>query len=473
MASPPSKVSKAKAKKPGIIQRFQEKQKNKHMKLRDDQEALSQQKGRTGINKNYIVGQSPLRSIEVEQKLIEVSIIPIPRLDTFWKVTSIFMDKSKKKRMGVRGEISENKLATLRDEASKTPGSVRMEVQKLLKSYPRKRELYMLSGVCTNKMLQHTKGNLGQVVEGLKLAVHDAATALVSDGITLYNLRNFFDIYFTFLEKLQRVQKRAYDDVKNDMSYGNLRMNLIYAMAITDLLLEKKKSSNDLLAYLGDKFKKSSMAGTHFDFISIKKAMDYINGGMPNKKIGELQADTLIDYVTGILNNLTKIPILEPLVINLLGQIGGSKLTIRLKKSAIVSSKLFFDFKIAMAMREIEPMKKLGKRIYSINLNTIKLVKRRTIKHYSEFDPFMNLGLITEFSVNLYPKKDQAKMLSSTMKVLERVALLDTTEDRKYSNLAGELMDRLDGFINQTEGLRIDDKTDPLEEEKKPEQTNA
>ncbi len=439
--------------------------KKKHLKLRGDQQSLLAANPQ-GLNKNYQIGQHRFRDQETERKLLDAANVPVPKLDVMWQVKDLLKDKSRKKKGLIgRSELTEKKLVQLKEQAEKTPGSTRMEVQNLIKSFPKKRDLYMLSALCTHRMLRHTKGELSNIVSGLRMAVLDASTALLSDGLTLNNLRHFFEIYFAYLEKLQRLQQRAYDLVRNDQAYGALRLNLIYAMQITDLLKEKQKGCNAMLGYLTEKFNKSSMANTHFDFLTIKKAVDYINGGMPMKKLAQGQADKIVEYVAGITNTLAKIPVLDPLVNELMKALASTKINMRMQQVAIFSSRLFFEFKIAVTMHDIDTMKKLAKRIYSVNLKMLKTVRNRSIRHASEFDPYLNLALITEFSLNLYKPTERNKMVSAAMKVLERVALLDGSDDRRFMQMSDELMSRLDGLLDADPNLKLDMESDPLADE--------
>ena len=439
----------------------------KKFQIRKDQEEILESKPQ-GFNKNYVIGQSRLRDPELEMKLLAATIVPVPKLDPFWKVTSVFLDKRKRNaRKSMFGnEFNQTRVDKLKDLAKKTPGSVRLEVQKMLKSHPRERDLYMLSAVCTNRMLKNTRADIKDVVDGMVLGVIDGAIGVVSDGLSINNLQNFFEVYFAFLEKLKRYQERTYDLVRNDTGYGPLRMNLAYALQITDLLYEKQEACLGMLAVMAKNFNKSSLAHVRFDFLSLNKAVNYINAGMPTKKLGDLgTAEEFVNNVLGMLQTLVKVPLLDPLVDQISKHLSTSKPGMRIKIVGIHSARLFFEFKLAIILRDMENMKILARRLFKLNLAMIRAVKNRTIAAKSEFEPYLNLGTVVEFSINLFPKQEQEIMVKTAIKILERTPLLDTTDDRRFAKQCDQMAIQLDAMAHGDLGLRMDPNFDPFRDE--------
>ncbi|MDX2470882.1 MAG: hypothetical protein QNL04_09950 [SAR324 cluster bacterium] len=426
------------------------KKRYKKMNVRKDQEAFLEKKSE-GFNKDFVFGQSKLRDVGTEHSLVDATIVLIPKIDSYWKVASLFA-KKKKMKMNLKGDLSDKKLDQLKDTAQKTPGSTKMEIQRLLNLHPRSRDLYMLSAICTNKMLQNTRGENKDIVDGLKLGVIDAATAVVSDGLSLYNLQHFFEIYFRYLEKLKRHQQSVYEMVNNDGPYANLRMNLSYAMQINDLLFEKKEGCANMLAFISKSFNKSSQMHTRFDLLSIKRAVEYIKAGLPTKKMEHGTADEMVNMTMGILQTLVKVPILEPFVDQAIKYLGSTTPAMRLKIVGVHSSRLLFEFRLAVILREVETMKKLGYRVFKLNLAMIKSVKKRSIRHQSEFAPYQNLINAIEFSAAVMNKSTLIEMCEIAIKWLSNVGGLDTSKEYKYVKIAEEAILRIDALIHSDIG---------------------
>ncbi len=455
---PPPNAAAKKAKKSNF----------KAIKIRRDQiEAMGDR--RWGINGSYVIGRTHLRNPEAERRLLRATIIPLPELDPFWKVLSL-RKISMKTNAKSNAELSEKKVEKLKIQATLTPGSVRLELLKLMRKYPKSEELFLINGVATFYMLKNTLGHLQEVVEGLRLATRDAAAALVTDNISLANMKAFFEIYFGFLEKLVLLQKRTLIPFKGDMQYGNLVKNLDYGVQINELLLDKRKEANNMISFLATNFNRSSIANPTFGLLTIKKAVDYVNAGMGQKKMDHGTADEMVEFAYGIMKVLVKIPALESIVQDMLKFMASTRTDFRLQHVSILSNKLFFEFKILMILRELDRMRTLARRLFRINLNMIKVVKNRSIQKPVEFEPFLNLALITEFSLNLFPKEEQEEMLSTSFKLLERVTLLDQTDKRTYMTEAAKLMGRLDHLLENDKTLQVDHSIDPFADKQAPQE---
>ncbi|MDX2471790.1 MAG: hypothetical protein QNL04_14565, partial [SAR324 cluster bacterium] len=432
------------------IAKLEQKEKEKRYKklaIRKDQEVFLEKKP-DGFNKGFVFGQSRIRDQRVEKEIVGATLVLIPNVDPYWKVDNIFKKKkSIKSQLIFKSEISEKKLEKLRESAPKTPGATRMEVKKFLEVNHRNRDLYMLSAICTNKMLKNTKGEKKDIVDGLKLAVIDAATAVVSDGLSLYNLQHFFEIYFRFLEQLKVYQTRVYASVNSEGPYAELRVNLSNAMQINDLLYEKKEGCFNMLSFVSKNFNKSSQMHTRFDLLSIRRGVEYINAGLATKKMELGTAEEVINTVMGILTTLVKVPILEPFIEQATKYLGGSNSTMKLKVVGIHSSRLLFEFRVAVILREMDTMKKLARRVFQLNLALIKTVKKRSIRHQSEYDPYQNLAHAIEFSANVMDKSTQETMIKTAVKWLGNVSALDSSKDIKFARNADETILRLDALL--------------------------
>ena len=437
------------------------KAKFRNVKLRKDQEDALKV-NRYGINKGYVVGRTPLRDVGLERTILKISIIPVPSLDPFWKIKNLHRTTNRAS-LNRSNEVPEKKLARFRDMATKTPGHTRMEVLKLIRKHPKNEHLYMICGVSTFHMLQNSVGNLEEIVLAMEMAMRDTAMSIITDGVSLFNLKSFFEVYFGFLEKLGTLQKRIFKKVQNQTHYGSLLKNLDYSVQITDLLLEKRKEAMGLVTLLSNNFNKTSIANPVFDFLTIKRAMDYTNAGVPQKKMDQGTAEQIIEYTFGIIKVLTKIPILEPIVSQLIKYLSSDKTDFRLQYVSILSNKFFFEFKLNMILRDLDHMRLVGRKIFMMNLNLLKGIPNRSVQKNYEFEPYLNIALITEFALNLYTKSEQEYMLSVSFKLLEKVTMLDQTEKRSFMTEAASLMRRLDHLMDADRTLNMDHSMDPFQ----------
>ncbi len=435
--------------------------KHRPIRLIKDQEAFLA-KNRYGINQGYILGRTPLRSIEVERKFLRVTVIPVPSLDPTWKINNLHKSGNRSRGRKNNADLSQKKIAHFRDMAFKTPGTIRLEVNKLIRKYPKNENLYMVSGISTYLMLKNSVGEGQDIIDGMQLALRDATAAILTNGITLFNLKAFFEVYFGFLEKLVVIQKRAWQPHKNELHYGTLLKNIDYAVQIVELLAEKNKEAFNLIGNLTKNFNKTSIANPSFEFLVIKRAMDYLNAGMGAKKMDQGTADQVVEWSFAIVKVLSKIPILEPIVQELIRYLSSSKTEFRLQYVSILSNRFFFEFKLNMILRELDKMRAIGRKIFTLNRSLLANFPNRSIQKNFEFEPYLNIALITEFALNLFKKSEQELMLSVSYKLLERVTLLDHTEKRIYMKEASDLMRRLDHLLDADNDLTVDHSIDPF-----------
>lgn len=164
---------------------------------------------------------------ELLKKIKESLTIPIPDRDESWQIEGLTNPlKSEKKILGIfkKKSLSPEELKDLRKSALQSPGNTRTKIHKLKKQYPDNSVLFMLSAVCTHGMLMNSS-NQREVLRGLKIATKEAATALLSNGISVYNCDNFFKIYFSYIDRHKRFQIKPSIPLKSIPGWTTTRAN--------------------------------------------------------------------------------------------------------------------------------------------------------------------------------------------------------------------------------------------------------
>ena len=203
---------------------------------------------------------------------------------------------------------------------------------------------------------------------------------------------------------------------------------------------------------------------TRFDLLSIRRAVEYIKAGLPTKKMDHGTADEVVNMIMGILQTLVKVPMLEPFIEEAVKYLGATSPAMKLKIVGIHSARLLFEFRVAVILRDTDTMKKLAHRVFKLNLGMIKTVKKRSIRHQSEFAPYQNLIYAIEFSSTVLNKSDLISMSEIAMKWLSNVGALDTSKEMKYVKIAEEAILNLDAIMHSNIAATKTLNTEPVEE---------
>ncbi len=373
---------------------------------------------------------------ELIKRIKEVSAIPVPKGDEFWQIEKVAINTSEKKFLGIfkRKTLSQEEIKDLRKSAVQSPGNTRTRINKLKKQYPNNPVLYMLSAICTNGMLLNSS-NQKEVFRGLKTSAKEAAMALVSNGVSVYNCENFFRIYFTMLDRFKRQQIKVYERVTQDPRLDKYKQELIITMQLSDQLMSDKSRIFNVLNHLKKKLK-SSLYAASFSFKMISDAAKYIELGKPKEKMAMGTASEIIAYMYALCVAFARIPFLTALVDEILELLPDANKALLLRKISIRSVRNFAYFRLATTEGDRETMARLGKQIFKDNLTGVQKLEGQSLYQSFETDPFFNLAFIAEMTAGLYKKDDHDKILDTAIRAVESVVKRDMSKNHVFTETA-------------------------------------
>lgn len=374
---------------------------------------------------------------ELIKKFKESLSLPIPTKDDFWVIEGLTNPlKSEKKILGIfkKKSLSPEELKDLRKSAIQSPGNTRTKIQKLKKQYPNNSILYMLSAICTHGMLMNSS-NQREVLRGLKLATKEAATSLLSNGISVYNCDNFFKIYFSFIDRLKRYQIKNFDTAKIDPRLENYKNQLMSAMQVVDQLSSEKSKVLNVINHMKKKLK-SSQYIVIFDFMRIKEAIRHIETGNPKEKVLTGTAAEVIAYIYALGIAFARTPVLWCLLDELLKLFPDAIRSLLIRKISINSIRNFLKFKISAIEMDRDNMAKIGKLILKDNMLGVQKLEGQSLYQSYETDPFFNIAFIAEMSVGLYKDDDHRKIIDTAISAIDSLIKRDMSKNHVFTEPA-------------------------------------
>jgi len=378
------------------------------------------------------------------EKIKESVNVPIPNKDPFWKIEGQKNSaKTGQKILGLikKRSLSEEEITDLRKLAIQSPGNTRTKIQKLKKQYPTNAGLLLLSAICSYGMLLNSS-NQSEVLKGLKHATKEAATALMSDEVSLYNCEQFFRIYFAFLDRFKREQIKTHNKLNHDPRLDSSRRELLNAINITEQLLIDKSKLENTLNHLKKKLKSSKYI-SNFDHMLIKKASNHIVNGNPKEKCELGTAIETIAFVHALTASFARIPILFPLVDMILSNLPDTNKSFFLRIISIKSSRNFLMFRIASAEGDREKMARLGKTLLKENMEGMQKMENQPLYQPFEADSFFNLAFVAQLTAGLYANQDYGKILEMAIEAMDTIIKYDNSNNHVFTEPATRLSRKL------------------------------
>jgi len=383
----------------------------------------------------------PTGSFEVNPELIkkikEALATPLIEKDEFWAIQEISSaSKSDSKLLGLfkKKSLSPEEIKDLRKSAIQAPGNTRARIQKLKKQYPSNGVLFMLSAICTHGMLLNSS-NQKEVLRGLKIATKEAAIALSSNGISVYNCDNFFKIYFTFVDRFKRFQIKTYDTIKIDPRLDNQKNKLMSAMQIVDQLSSEKSKVLNVINHMKKKLK-SSQYIVVFDFLRIKEAIRHIENGEIKQRVLIGTAAEVVAYVYALAIAFARTPILWGLTEELLKLFPETNRSLLLRRISVNSIRNFLKFKLATIEMDRDNMALIGKKILKESMHGVQKLEGQSLYQSYETDPFFNIAFIAEMTVGLYKEDDHRKIIDTAISAIDSLIKRDMSKNHVFTEPA-------------------------------------
>lgn len=373
---------------------------------------------------------------ELLKRINDSTTLPIPARDDFWRIEKLSGPINDKKILGFfkRRGISQDEINDLRKSASQSPGNTRTRITKLKKQYPNNPTLFMLSAICTQGMLLNSS-NQKEVLRGLKVSAKEAALALISNGISVYNCENFFKIYFAMLDRFKRQQVKTYEEVIQDPRLENYKKKLVAAMRISDQMISDKSRVFNVLNHLKKKLK-SSLYAAYFSFNMIRDAAKYVELGKPKEKMSMGTASEIVAYIYALTVAFARIPFLTTLVDEILELLPDAHKPILLRKISIRSVRNFSAFRIATIEGDRESMGKIGKIIFKENFAGVQKLEGQSLYQAYETDPFFNLAYVAELTLGIFKPEDHAKIMENAIQAIDNVIKRDMSKNHIFTEAA-------------------------------------
>lgn len=377
-------------------------------------------------------------------KVKEAISIPVPQKQKFWEIEPVNDDKkNRKKILGIikRRALREDEIEDLKKTVLQSPGNTQVKIVKLRKKHANNGMLLMLSAICTHGMVLNSS-NKDEALTGYKMATREAAMALLSDQISLYNIEMFFKIYFAYLDRFRRFQVKVYEEMLEEPRLDGTKREFLNTIQIVEQLFAEKKDIQKIINRLKNRIK-SSMYSSTIDFMLIKEVTHHIvNGDLSQKnKLGT--ASETIAYIHAIANAFARIPLLFPVVDKILAQLPEVHKSFLLRKISINSTRNFVKYKMAAAEGDKEVMSKIGKTLLRENTFAVTKMEGQSLYHPYETDPFFNLAFLAELSYGLYSDIDHQEMVESAIAAMDAVISHDMSKNHIFTETANRISQKL------------------------------
>lgn len=389
-------------------------------------------------------GTTGLIDPELLQNVKAAISFPDPNKNHSWKLSPVNLDVKQRKRfLGVfkKRSLSEDVVRDLQQTVKQSPGNTRVRIRKLRKKYPDNGQLLMFSAMSTFGMILNSS-NREASLGGYQAAVKEAATALLSNQISLSNVEMFFRIYFSYLDRFKRFQITVYEDMVQEPRLESLRREFLNSIQIIEQLFSEKASIQKIINNLKKRMK-SSLHASNIDFMLIKEIAHHIvNGELAEKnKLGT--ASEAIAYIHAIANTFARIPILSPVVDCILKQLPEMHKSFLLRKVSINSTRNFVKYKIAAAEGETELMLKIAKTILRENSFGITKLEGQSLYQPYETDVFFNLAYLAELSKGLFNDTDHQEIVDLAIRAIDTVISHDMSKNHVFTETANKLSHKL------------------------------
>ncbi len=386
------------------------------------------------------------KSVEsaVSTRLKEALAIPVIGKSDYWHLEDLsesaknagLLSKILKKK-----EIGLDEINDLKKEAVQSPGNTRAKIQRLKKLHPDNSELYMLSAICANGMLMNSS-NRDEVLRGLKFAVREAATCLLSNGISLYNCDSFFRIYFVMLERLKRAQSKILDSMGDDSRLRGSRAQLATAAKSVDFLLSEKTKVNNIINHLKKKLKSSNFVA-HFTPDDIKSTAHLIEKGATKDPTKFGSSAEMMSYIYALTLTFAHTPLLTRLVDKILLLLPDKETSLLCRKVSINSVRRFAMLKLAMAEGERDEMVGYARSILKENLMGISKFGGQALYHSYEADMFLNIAYVAQLTPGLFQPKEYLELVDKALNALQTLIDKDMSKGHVYTESANTHIRRL------------------------------
>jgi hypothetical protein len=378
--------------------------------------------------------------------------LPLPFKIDYWRLEASTAPSSKKSILGIfkRKEFSEEEMSKLRQEAETAPGQARVKIQMLGNKFASNTSLMMLSAYCTYRMVLNS-ANRKEVLGGLKTATKEAAVALMSDGISLYNVEAFFTIYFEYLSRLKRFQVATYKPLREGGTHKEHTKNLATAIKVCDSLFEEKSRATKVLHQVRGKFKSSSYT-LPWEFADIQTAGKMVEQSDYKVPCGPAEARELLFYSLALTETFARIPILFPLVESILKLAPESTQSLLLRKNSIQITQVFSQLNTAVQEEDTERQCTLARQIFKTSADIIQKMANQPIKQSFEADPFFHLSRCTLLTFASFDIDERKMMLQKSLKAMQHVAKLDLTKNHVYTESAQTIEKRLNNLLKDSGG---------------------
>ena len=378
--------------------------------------------------------------------------LPLPFKSDYWRLEATSAPSSKKSilRIFKKKEFSEEEMSKLRQESESAPGQARVKIQMLGNKFATNTSLMMLSAYCTYRMVLNS-ANRKEALGGLKTATKEAALALMSDGISLYNVEAFFTIYFEYLSRLKRFQVATYKPLREGTSHKGHLKNLANAIKLVDSLFEEKSRATKVLHQVRGKFKSSSYT-LPWEFADIQTAGKMVEQSDYKVPCGPAEARELLFYSLALTEIFARIPILFPLVESILKLAPESTPSLFLRKNSIQITHIFTQLNAAIQEDDSDRQVTLARQIIKTSSDNIHKMANQPIKQSFEADPFFHLSRATLLTSANFGIDERKMMLQKSIVAMKHVAKLDLTKNHVYTDSAQSIERRLNDLLADSGG---------------------
>lgn len=271
--------------------------------------------------------------------------------------------------------------------------------------------------------------------KNLKKCLQEMMSAVINGSTCIYTINWFIQIYNEYLNTLNRMMKFRHSElIAMDQNRFDKALEALYLGQIRVISLMINRDELNSFKALSRKISNSPYAIENFSPQDIEKAAVALQDQPSKPIIGKMNANNIIVILMTSLLLMAKIPVFRQhkLVANILSRMPDVSTELQIRKRVVETSLYITDFKLAVAVGDVEKQKKVMKTLYQYCRTTVQDYVSETVSSKWDADQVLRIAWIALSSQNpeLFPSQEYRDVLAYAFHLLGKLINNNAIETR-------------------------------------------
>ena len=276
-----------------------------------------------------------------------------------------------------------------------------------------------VSKIATNNLDENRFKNLKRCLQEIMVAVINGSTCI-------YTINWFIQIYNEYLATLNRMMKFRHSElIAMEQNRFDKALEALYLGQVRVVSLMINRDELNSFKTLSRKIVNSPYAVENFSTQDIERAAVALESQPGKPIIGKMNANNIIVILMTSLLLMAKIPVfrLHKVVEGILSRVPDLSTELQIRKRVVETSLYITDFKLAMAVGDVEKQKKVMKTLYQFCRTTVQEYVSETVSSKWDADQVLRIAWIALSSQNpeLFPSPEYRDVLAYAYHLLGKL----------------------------------------------------